>query len=206
MKPVKVLIADDHALLRIGLKSIIDNDKELSFAGDATNGMEAVEKCRKLHPDVVVMDLVMPRQDGVEATRRILSENPQTKILILTSFAEADGIAHALESGAKGALLKTDDSDEILNAIKTVAAGGTKVSPEIMRILSESPAIPNLSERQREILFALCRGLSNPDISTQLDISLETVKQHLNNLFAKIGAANRTEAVAIAMRKHLLNP
>lgn len=204
MNPAKVLIVDDHALLRIGLKSLIDDSDGLSYAGEATNGNEGVEKARSLQPDVIVMDLIMPDLDGVEATKQILAENPHARILILTSFGEADGIAHALESGAKGAILKTDDSNEIIDAITTVAGGGHMVSPEIKRILSESPAIPILSKRQNEILLALCHGLSNTDISKQLNISAETVKQHLNILFVKLGAANRAEAVAIALRKHLL--
>lgn len=204
MKATTVLIVDDHVLLRMGLKSLIGNCQELTCAGEAIDGRDGVRKASNLHPDVIVMDLIMPKLDGVEATRQILAENPAANILILTSFGEADSIAHALECGAKGAILKTDDSNEIINAIKTVARGGRILSPEIKRILSESPAIPNLSDRQREILHALTQGLSNADISIRLDISPETVKQHINNLFVKIGAANRAEAVAIALKKHLL--
>lgn len=202
---IKVLIVDDHAILRMGLASLIESERDVCVAGDADDGETAIRKVLKLKPDVVVMDLMMPGMDGAETTRRLLEKMPEAKVLILTSFALADGLAHALEAGARGAVMKNADFAELLAAIRTVAAGGRAVSPEIERILAANPPVPALSPRQAEILASIVRGLSNADIALQLGISVDMVKEHANALFAKIGAANRTEAVAIALRRHLLD-
>ena len=150
------------------------------------------------------MDLMMPEMDGTEATRMLLQKLPETKVLIFTTFGTADGIGHALEAGASGAVNKNVDLSELVAAIKTIANGGRVLSPEIEQILSEHPPLPELSTRQAEILHSITRGLSNDDIARQLGISVPMVKEHVNAIFAKLGAANRAEAVAIALRKHLL--
>jgi len=150
------------------------------------------------------MDLMMPGMDGTETTARLVAKAPDVKILILTTFGTSDGITHALKAGAKGAIMKNCDFGELLTAIRTVARGGQYISPEIERIISNDPPIAPLSPRQTEILQSIVRGLSNPDIAKQLGISLDMVKEHTEALFQKLGVANRPEAVAIALRKHLL--
>ena len=204
MKKITVLIIDDHAILRMGLKSLLGTKKDIEVAGDAANGEAGVAKAARLKPDVAIVDLMMPGMDGAETTKRLLSVSPRTSVMILTTFGTADAISHALKAGARGAVMKNVDFPELVEAIRTVAAGGQALSPEIERLLSESPPIPSLSPRQTEILESITRGLSNGDIAKQLGISVDMVKEHVNSLLVKIGAANRTEAATIALRKHLL--
>lgn len=204
MEKVKVLIVDDHAILRMGLKSLLGTKKDVEVIGDVPNGETAVRKAAKLKPDVAIVDLMMPGMDGAETTRQILAVSPGTKVMILTSFGTADALAHALQAGASGAVMKNVEFPELVGAIRTLASGGRAISPEIERILAEEPPIPSLSPRQTEILESIIRGLSNNDIAKQLGISIDVVKEHVNSLLVKIGAANRTEAATIALRKHLL--
>jgi len=204
MDDIRVLIVDDHAVFRMGFASLLSAKKGFAVVGDAANGEEAIAMAAKLHPDVIVMDLIMPKMDGAETTKLIRERDPSAKILVLTSFGMAAGIAHALDAGALGAILKSAEYTEIVASIRKVASGIRAVSPEIERMLSNDPPPTELSSRQTEILTAITRGLSNSDIAAQLGISLDMVKEHTTALFAKIGAANRTEAAVIAMRKHLL--
>lgn len=201
---IKVLIVDDHAILRMGLTALLNSKKDIEVVGDAANGPSGIGKALRLNPDVVIMDLAMPDMDGAETTRQLLAKVPDAKVMILTTFGTADGISHALDAGALGAVMKNVEFTELVDAIRTIAGGGHYVSPEIERILEADPPIPALSPRQAEILSSLVRGLSNIDIASQLGISLDMVKEHTTSLFAKLGVANRTEAVAIAMRKHLV--
>lgn len=203
-KPTKILIADDHALVRMGLAAILETDSGLHVVGDAEDGREAVSKAAALKPDVILMDVVMPEMDGAAATAEIIAARPQTKVIILTSFVEADGIARALEAGAHGALLKTIDHRELVDAIRRVVAGETVVSPEIRKMLKASPPVRPLTERQKSILDSMTRGLTDADIALQLNLSTNSVREHVTAIYAKIGAANRAEAVAIALHKHLL--
>ena len=204
MKPVSVLLVDDHALIRRGLADLIRYESDLKVAGEAANGQEAVEAARKLNPDVIVMDLMMPEMDGVEATRRIKAERPDSRILILTTFGTSADVARAMAAGASGAIMKDAETDDQLAAIRAVAAGGKAFSPGIEKSLNEQQPTPNLTDRQLLILESVTRGLTNRDIATMLGISADAVKQHLAAIFTKIGAANRSEAVSIALRKHLL--
>ena len=204
MDKLKILIIDDHAILRMGLASLLNSKGEVEIVGDAANGSSGIKKAQKLKPDVVIMDLMMPGMDGCETTRRLMAQDPDAKVLILTTFGTSDVINRALEAGAKGAIMKNCDFEELLTAIRTVADGKDYISAEIKRILSKDPPIAALSPRQKEILASIVRGFSNPEISRQLGISLDMVKEHVETLFQKIGASNRTEAVAIALRKHLL--
>jgi len=199
-----VLIVDDHAILRMGLKSLIENCCDLKCVGDAADGNSAVRLAESLRPHIVIMDLVMPGMDGVKTTAEILKVSPSSRILILTSFGTADGIAYALEAGACGAILKSADHADILAAIRAVGDGKRSISPEIRRILAENPTVPRLSPRQEEILTALAKGLTNHDIALQLNLSNDVVKEYVANILHKLGAANRTEAVAIALNKNLI--
>ena len=204
MNKTTVLIIDDHAVLRMGLASLINAQKDLSVIGDASCGEEGVRLAATLRPDVAIVDMMMPEMDGVETTRRLRKSAPRTKVMILTSYGESDGIAHALDAGATGAIIKNAKLPELVGAIRTVATGGKVLSPDIERMLDADPPIPRLSPRQTEILRCIVRGFSNPDISKALGISLPVVKEHVKALREKIGAANRAEAVAIATRKQLL--
>ena len=204
MKPVSVLLVDDHALIRRGLADLIRYESDLKVAGEAANGQEAVEAARKLNPDVIVMDLMMPEMDGVEATRRIKAERPDSRILILTTFGTSADVARAMAAGASGAIMKDAETDDQLAAIRAVAAGGKAFSPGIEKALNELQPTPDLTDRQLLILESVTRGLTNRDIATMLGISADAVKQHLAAVFSKLGAANRSEAISIALRKQLL--
>jgi len=204
MTPIRVLIVDDHAILRMGLASLLASKCEIEVVGDASDGPSGIRKALKLKPDVVIMDLMMPGMDGIEATKELLAKAPESKILILTTFGTSNGINNALEAGAMGAVMKNCDFSELADAIRAVASGKRYVAADVERILVADPPVAALSPRQMEILQSIVRGLSNPDIAKQLGISVDMVKEHVESLFQKIGAANRTEAVAIAFRKHLL--
>ena len=202
---IRILIVDDHAIVRMGLAAILGTKAGLEVVGDAEDGTAAIQKAQKLRPDVVLMDIVMPEMDGATATAKILQLLPQTKVIILTSFGEADGIAHALDAGASGALMKNVDYSELVTAIRAVMEGETVVAPEIRKMIKDMPPVPELSERQRDILISISRGLTDADIATQLNLSPYSVREHITTIFKKLDAANKAEAVAIAMRKQLLN-
>ena len=204
MNKIKVLVADDHAIVRIGLKSVLDYETDIEVVGEAKNGIEAVQEAERTRPDVIIMDLVMPRKDGVSATREIHDRLPDTKILILTTFGTSDGIAHALEEGASGAMMKTADDEKIVSAIRRIARGETYISPDIRRQLEENPPVPKLSPRQTEVLTMIANGKSNKEIAAQLGIRIDSVEDIANALYAKLSVSNRAEAVDVAHRKHLL--
>ena len=204
MQKIKVFLADDHAMVRMGLISLLSTKKDLEVVGEAEDGEETVRKVLDLRPDVVLMDLLMPKKDGIDATAEIIAELPETKILLLTSAGTSDGIAHALRIGAAGAVLKSADFSTLVAAIHTVADGGRVIDPEVEKLLKEDPPLPELTPRQEEILALVTRGLTNADIARQFDIRESSVKEHVNQICTKLGAANRAEAVAIALRKHLL--
>ena len=204
MKKISILIADDHAVVRTGLRTLIECESDMSVVGEAENGETAVRLATKLKPDVVIMDLMMPKKDGATATAEIHAALPDVKILILTTFGTSDGIVRALEAGASGAVLKTSDDNSLLTAIRAVADGQRFVSPEISQLIQNDPPAQHLSSRQEEVLHSIIRGLTNRDIAAQLGISEARIEEHVNAILQKINAANRAEAVAIAMRKHLL--
>ena len=201
---IRVLIADDHTIVRIGLRTLLGAEKDIEVVGEAKNGEMAMKEALRLRPDVVIMDLMMPKMDGAEATAVLHEKLPETKVIILTTFGSSDGIAHAIESGAAGALMKTADDAVLISTIRSVAGGKTVISPDIKRLLAEDPPIPVLTTRQAEVLQSMMRGLTNRDIAKQLGIRQDGVNEHVAAILAKIGAANRTEAVAIALRKHRL--
>jgi len=200
----RVLIADDHVILRMGLATLFENTPGFAIAGEADDGEQAVRETLRLRPDVVIMDLSMPVKNGVEATREIMSAAPATKILVLTTFATSDSISDVLAAGARGVVLKNIPRDQLLSSIRRVVAGEQVLSDDVKAVLSEDPPVAALSSRQREILNMLARGLSNREMAKILGISVTVVKEHITALYGKLGAANRTEAITIAMRKLLL--
>ena len=201
---IKLLIADDHAIVRYGLASLIGTQPDMEVVGQAKNGAEAVSLALKTAPDVIVMDLSMPKIDGDEATAVPREKMPSAKVVILTSFIASDGIAHALEAGAAGAIMKTTDDSSILPMLRKIAAGERVISPDIRKQLAANPPVAELTPRQRDILSAIVNGQTNKEIATRLGIRKDGVEKHVKIIFSKIGAANRAEAVAIALRKHLL--
>ena len=204
MKKIKVLIADDHAVVRSGLAATLDTEADIKVVGLAKNGAEAVETALTAKPDVIIMDIRMPVMDGAEATAELRDKLPDAKVLVLTSFGEADGVALALKSGATGAITKTAEDAELISVIRNIAAGGKYISTEIEKLLTESPPVPKLTPRQHEILAYMTKGLTNVEIANILNIRKDTVEEHVNLLLAKLYASNRTEAVAIALRKQLI--
>jgi DNA-binding NarL/FixJ family response regulator len=204
MSKIRILIVDDHAIVRTGLAALLGSIPDFEIVGEASNGSIAVSKAIKLNPDVIVMDLVMPKMGGVEATTEILSKLPDTRILILTSFGTSEELSRVFSAGATGAILKNTANSALVSSIRRIAKGNRVVSPEIENMLANEPPIPELSSRQRDILESLTRGLTNNEIAMQFEISPESVKTHIAKLFEKIGAGNRSEAVSIALRKHLL--
>lgn len=200
----RILIADDHALVRMGLSTLLSTQPDMEVVAAAEDGESAVRLALQLRPDVIIMDYMMPALDGAAATERILKDLPQAKIIILTSYITAEGIARAIDAGAAGALMKNDETETLIQAIRDVRNGKKAIPPEIAGILSECNGIQRLTERQELVLDLITRGLSNHDIARHLNIQEDSVKKQTSIIFEKIGASNRAEAVAIALRKHLL--
>ena len=204
MKKIRIIIADDHAVMRMGLIALFDTVGEFEVVAEAADGEEAVELATRYRPDIIIMDLVMPILDGVSATEKITKSCPDVRVLLLTTYGSSDGIAHALDAGASGAVLKSASNDELIAAIKAVAAGQKSISGDVQRLLQDDPPIKPLTPRQAEILSYVTRGLTNQDIAKVLGIRVDSVAQNLSAIFAKLNAANRAEAITIALRKHLL--
>ena len=201
---IKILIADDHQIVRMGLMTIFANEPDFQVIGEARNGLEAVRLARELSPDVVLMDLLMPKKSGADAAQEILATNPASKILVLTTFSESEEVKRALDAGACGALIKDTPYTKLITAIRAVFKGKRIISPEIQQNITDKAAAPELSPRQLEILRLVADGLTSKAISSKLEIGPDGVNAHLRTIFSKLGAASRSEAVAIALRKHLL--
>jgi DNA-binding NarL/FixJ family response regulator len=201
----RVLIADDHGVLRDGLGSVITAQPDLELVGAAADGAAAVDLCRATRPDVVLMDLEMPVLDGIEATRLICRERPETAVLILTSFADRHRITRALDAGAVGYLLKDASADEVVHGIRAAVDGGSPLDPRAARLLLESHAAPDplegISPREREVFGLLLEGMPNKLIARRLGISEKTVKTHLTSVFRTIGVTDRVQAVLWAERQ-----
>jgi DNA-binding NarL/FixJ family response regulator len=219
MKPVKVLIVDDHSLFRQGIAAVLAGQKDLKVVGEASDGLEAVEKARKTAPDVILMDLNMPRYSGLEAIQALQAEMPQVNVLVLTvSEMEADLFA-AVKFGAKGYLLKKAEPDELVHAIFHIAQGGAIVSPLMAgKLLTEFKDLKtgvekeaakevdaNLSPREGEVLQLVAQGATNKEIADSLFISENTVKTHLRNIMEKLHLANRSQAAAYAIKRGLVH-
>lgn len=208
-RPVRVMIVDDHAVVRSGLATFLMAYDDLEFVGDASGGLEAVRKCPDLRPDVVLMDLVMPEVDGSEATRLIREACPHVQVIALTSYKEEELVQGALKAGAIGYLLKNVTADELANAIRAAHAGRPTLAPEAAEVLiraatrRDEPG-PGLTERELEILRLMVDGLSNPEIAKKLFVSRSTVKFHVSNILMKLGATSRTEAASMAIHGRLV--
>lgn len=200
---IRILLADDHSFLRMGLAALIAAKDDMVVVGEAKNGKEAVDQARKLRPDVIVMDLMMPKMSGAEATKVICGALPDTKVMILTSLGNSAELSQALANGATGVLLKDAATNDLVTGLRKVAQGGRFVPAKIQAMNEAEPPV-NLTDKQRDILESVTRGLSNADIARQLGIAEITVKGHLSVIFAKLGAATRAEAAAIALRRQLL--
>ena len=202
------MIVDDHAVVRSGLSAFLLAFDDLEHVGDATGGADAVGKCMALRPDVVLMDLVMPEVDGAEATRRIKEACPEVQVIALTSYKEDDLVQGALKAGAISYLLKNVTADELADAIRGAHAGRSTLAPEAAQVLIKAATEPahdeGLTARELEILRLMVHGDSNPDIAEKLFVSRSTVKFHVSNILMKLGTATRTEAVAVAMQRRLV--
>ena len=201
---IKILIADDHQIVRMGLTTIFAKEDDLEVVGEARNGLEAVRLTRELNPDIILMDLLMPKKSGADATVEILTTNPTARILILTTFGESSEMKRALDAGACGALIKDTPYGKLIAAIRAAVKGKRIISSEIQQNLSNRSVSPDLSARQLEILKFVADGLTSKAISDRLEIGPDGVNAHLRTIFSKLGASSRSEAVAIALRKHLL--
>jgi NarL family two-component system response regulator LiaR len=207
--PIRILLVDDHAVVRSGLGAVLMSCDDMVLVGEAGNGEEAVWRCQRLKPDVVLMDLMMPVMDGVTATRSIHNSMPDIRIIALTSFGERELVEGALKAGAMGYLLKTVSAAELIEAIKGAMAGKTSLSPEAAQVLVQGLKQPkadthDLTEREREILALMVEGLANHDIAEKLVVSQSTVKFHVSNILSKLGVTTRTEAVALALKNKLI--
>ena len=204
MKKIRVLVADDHAIVRMGLIALLAIDGDIEVVGEAEDGAEAVKLAESTKPDVVIMDIMMPVMDGIDATAEIVKRVPGTKVLVLTTSSTTDDYSRALAAGARGIVVKRAANMELLSSIRKVADEKTVMSPEARRLMQEDPPAPKFTDRQLGIIHSMMRGLTNHEIATQFNITPDCVKAHIKRVCNKIGAANRTEAVAIALRKHLL--
>jgi len=205
--PIRILIADDHPIVRDGLRGMLAGDPALSVVGEASDGEEAVRAVEHLQPDVVLMDLRMPRTDGVEATRRIVAGHPSIRVLVLTTYDTESDVVRAVEAGASGYLLKDAPLAELRQAVKATAAGRTVLAPAAAAQLvrqRRQPAGEALSARELEVLELVARGASNREVGRTLHVSEATVKSHLVHVFTKLGVNDRTAAVTTALERGLI--
>ncbi len=212
----RILIADDHAMLREGMRNLLSQEKDFDVVGEAANGEEAVRLAGELKPDIAIMDIVMPKLNGVDATKQIKQVSPSTALLILTAYSDIRYIIGLLESGACGYLLKNSPGKDVVKAIRAVRSGESVLDPEVTRKLvqrlaslsrgpGEHEAGGQLTARETEILKWAAHGLSNKEISEKLFISLRTVKAHMTNIFNKLGCSSRTDAMIKGLKQGYIN-
>ncbi len=212
----RILIADDHAMLREGMRELLEQEKDFELVGEAADGEEAVKLAGELKPDIVIMDIVMPKLNGVEATKQIKQVSPATAILILTAYSDIRYIIGLLEVGACGYLLKNSPGKDVVKAVREIRAGESVLDPEVTRKLvqrlaslsktqDEREVTGQLTSRETEILKWASRGLSNKEMSEKLFISLRTVKAHMTNIFNKLGCSSRTDAIIKGLKQGYIN-
>ena len=206
---ITVALVDDEPIIRSGIAMILDAEPDIDVVGEASDGAEAVEVTRRARPDVVVMDVRMPKVDGIRATELVLRSDHPPRVLVLTTFGHDDHVQAALQAGAAGFLLKRSTADQVVNAVRTVADGQSMVYPERVRdLLTRSPGPvwtgPAPSNRELEVLELVAEGLTNAEVAGRLVIGTETVRTHVANVIAKLGARDRTNAVVIAWTHRLL--
>lgn len=214
MEHISVLIVDDHAVVRRGLRAFLESEEDIEAVGEAADGAEAVQKAQELLPDVVLMDLVMPGMDGITATRQIGELTPSSRVLVLTSFSEDEKVFPSIKAGAMGYLLKDVPAEDLGRAIRSVARGEFLLHPEIAKkvldefsaIRPEMPFLAKLTPREIEVLILVARGGSNKEIARDLSISVKTVKTHVSNILSKLHVMDRTQAALYAMRQGLVPP
>jgi NarL family two-component system response regulator LiaR len=207
---IRVLVVDDHTMVRRGLAAFLKVFHDLELVGEAASGQAAIQLCAQLQPDVVLMDMAMPDMDGAAATRLIRKQSPLIQVLALTSFKEEILINSALQAGVIGYLLKSVSADELAQAIRDAHAGRATLSPEATQALVHAASQPpapgfDLTERERAVLTLMVEGLNNTQIAGRLTVQLSTVKSHVSNILSKLGVASRTEAVTLALRNQLVS-
>jgi two-component system NarL family response regulator len=205
MMPITILAVDDHPLLREGITAVLGNQPDLSVVGEASNGYEAVERCRALTPDIVLMDLEMPHMSGIEAIVAIRAASPQTHVIVLTAHGSDAQILRALNAGAVGYLLKDGLRKELVDTIRRVHAGHRGISPAVAQRIVEHQADDSLTERELGVLMSVAAGNSNKIVADKLSISEETVKSHMRSILSKLGANDRTHAVTLAVKRGLIS-
>ncbi len=209
-QPIRVMLVDDHTMVRRGLATFLKVFDDLQLAGEAESGEAAIQLCAEVLPDVILMDMVLPTMDGATATRVIRQQFPQVQVIALTSFKEGELIKNALEAGAIGYLLKDVTADDLVQAIRSAHAGRATLSPEAAQALVETSNLPpapglDLTEREREVLTLMIEGLNNTQIAGKLTVSPSTIKSHVSNILSKLGVASRTEAVTLALRTRIVS-
>lgn len=201
---IRIMLADDHVLMRMGLSTLVDCEEDMKIVGEAKNGRQAVELAHALKPDIIIMDLMMPELSGAEATKLIHDAYPEIKIMVLTSFGTSKEMSDAITNGADGALMKDTAADELIKAIRAIVAGKRIIPDRLMRQAAEDNVTPKLSDRHLEILSSIAQGQSNSDIAKQYGLSEISIKKQVSKIFARLGVSNRSEAVALALRKQML--